>query len=254
MKTITLKEEKIKDYFSTEAYRTLRTNMQFCGSDVKCIALTSCMPNEGKTTIAFEMAKSFAEVGKKVLLIDADLRKSVAVRKYTTEMGVVGLSRFLSGQATEDEVIFHTQYPGFDIIFAGQYPPNPVELLSGLTFRKLIEDSKSVYDYVLIDTPPLGMVIDCAVVAGICDSALMVVSVGKIHRVQAIEVKEQLERSGVRILGVILNHNTGKRIDQRKKKEGSRYYYAKKSDKTESGTGVKKNEAEKTASTFEVRN
>ncbi len=220
MKTITLKEDVKKDYFVTEAYRTLRTNMQFCGKDVKVITLTSCMPNEGKTTIAFELGKSFAEIGKKVLFIDADLRKSVVVRKYTKESGVVGLSQFLSGQASEDDVLYRTQYDGFDIIFAGQYPPNPVELLGSVAFKEFIEKSKKVYDYILIDSPPLGMVIDSAVVASFCDSAIMVVNAGRIRRKQALDVKEQLQRSGVRILGVVLNH-----ADSKKDRVKSGTYY-----------------------------
>ena len=206
MKTITLRDEAKKDYFITEAYRTLRTNMQFCGKGVHVIALTSCMPNEGKTTIAIELAKSLAEIGKKVLIIDADLRKSVVVRKYTKEQGVVGLSQFLSQQVSEEDILYRTQYEGLDIIFAGQYPPNPVELLGSLAFKDYLKQCKERYDYVLIDTPPLGLVIDSAVVASACDSAIMIVNAGKIHRAQAVEVRDQLLRSGVRILGVVLNH------------------------------------------------
>ena len=211
MKTIVLKEDNKRDYFVTEAYRTLRTNMQFCGKEVQVIALTSCFPNEGKTTIAIELGKSLAEIGKKVLVIDADLRKSVVVRKYTSEAGVLGLSQFLSQQASEEDVLYRTQHEGLDIVFAGQYPPNPVELLGSLNFKNFIAKCKNEYDYILIDTPPLGMVIDSAVVAGVCDSAILVVSAGRVRRAQALEVKEQLLRSGVRILGVVLNHAESKK-------------------------------------------
>ena len=222
MKTIVLKEDNKKDYFVTEAYRTLRTNMQFCGNEVRVVALTSCFPNEGKTTVALEIGKSMAEAGKKVLVIDADLRKSVVVRKYTSEIGVLGLSQFLSQQASEEDVLYHTQHNNLDIIFAGQYPPNPVELLGGSAFKEFIEKSKETYDYIIIDTPPLGMVIDSAVVAGVCDSAIMVINSGKVRRKQALEVKEQLLRSGVRILGVVLNHAEGK--GSPRKTYGGRYY------------------------------
>ena len=203
--------------------------MQFCGRDVRVIALTSCLPNEGKTTIAIELAKSLAEIGKKVLMIDADLRKSVVVKKYTKEQGVVGLSQFLSQQVTEEDVLYRTQYEGLDIIFAGQFPPNPVELLGSVAFREYLQKCKEKYDYVLIDTPPLGMVIDSAVVASACDSAIMIVNSGKIHRAQAIEVRDQLLRSGVRILGVVLNHaETNKGVASKTKgnylSKYSRYY------------------------------
>ena len=229
MKTITLIENAKKDYFVTEAYRTLRTNMQFCGKDVHVVALTSCLPNEGKTTIAIELGKSLAKIGKKVLVVDADLRKSVVVKKYTNEKGVVGLSQFLSQQVSEQDVLYQTQYERLDIIFAGQYPPNPVELLGSLAFKELIKKSKEKYDYILIDTPPLGMVIDSAVVANTCDSAIVVVNAGRVHRAQAIEVKEQLLRSGVRILGVVLNHAEGKTLSEATtkgvyRKKYNRYY------------------------------
>ncbi len=222
MKKIILKEDTKKDYFVTEAYRTLTTNIQFCGRDVRVVALTSCMPNEGKTTIAVELGRSLSEVGKKVLMIDADLRKSVAVRKYTNESGVLGLSQFLSGQVEKEDVLYQTQYEGLDIIFAGQYPPNPVEILGGRSFKEFIEESKESYDYILIDTPPLGMVIDSAVVAGVCDSAIMVINAGRIRRAQALEVKGQLQRSGVHILGVVLNHAEGKKDLL----SGKSYYHA----------------------------
>lgn len=226
MKNIVLKEDAKKDYFVTEAYRTLRTNMQFCGKDVKVIALTSCLPNEGKTTIALELGKSLSEIGNKVLILDADLRKSVVVRKYTNESGVLGLSQFLSGQVTEEDVLYRTQYNGLDIVFSGQYPPNPVELLGSVTFAEFIEKCKARYDYILIDTPPLGMVIDSAVVASVCDSAIMVVNAGRIRRAQALEVKAQLQKSGVRILGVVLNHaeSKGDLLSPAKYYKHHRYY------------------------------
>ena len=192
------------------------------------IALTSCLPNEGKSTIALELAKSLAEIGKKVLMVDADLRKSEMVKRYTKEKGVVGLSQFLSQQVTEEDVLYKTQYEGLDIIFAGQYPPNPVELLGSLAFKEYLQAAKKKYDYVLVDTPPLGMVIDSAVVASACDSAIMVVNAGKIHRAQAIEVRDQLLRSGVRILGVVLNHaDVGKRVNKARANYVSKYsrYY-----------------------------
>lgn len=236
MKSITIKENAKKDYFVTEAYRTLRTNMQFCGKEIKVIALTSCMPNEGKTTIALELAKSLSEVGNKVLLIDADLRKSIVVRKYTDEAGVFGLSQFLSQQVGLEDVLYSTQYENLNIIFAGQYPPNPVELLGSVTFKHFIEESKAQYDYILIDTPPLGMVIDSAVVAGVCDSAIMVVNAGRVRRAQALEVKEQLLRSGVRILGVVLNHADTKRGLKSSKKSS---YYDRRYYKPQSGSESK---------------
>ena len=110
MKTINLDFSASKDYFVNESLKTLRTNVQFCGTDVKAIAVTSCQPNEGKSTISLELARSLAEVGKKVLFIDADLRKSVIVQKYVDGVGIVGLSQYLSGQNTLEDVLYSTQF------------------------------------------------------------------------------------------------------------------------------------------------
>lgn len=205
MRTVELNFGEPKKYFIDEAYKTLRANIQFCGTDVKAIAITSCHPNEGKSTMAIEVAKSLAEAGKKVLLIDADLRKSVIVKKYASEAGICGLSQYLSGQNTLDEVLFATQIEGFHIIFSGQFPANPVELLGSSAFGKMIEEQTKVYDYVLVDTPPLGVVIDCAVIANACDSAIMVLAAEKVSLRRANVIKNQLAKSGVHILGVVLN-------------------------------------------------
>ena len=141
MRTVELDFGDNKKYFIEEAYKALRANIQFCGTDVKAIAITSCHPNEGKSTMAIEVAKSLAEIGKKVLLIDADLRKSVIVKRYAEAANICGLSQYLSGQNTLEEVLFQTQVEGFHIIFSGQFPANPVELRGSTAFGKLIEEA-----------------------------------------------------------------------------------------------------------------
>lgn len=214
MKQIKLKYEFDNEYFISEAYKTLRTNIQFCGADVKVIAFTSCEAHEGKTTVCTELARSFAENGKKILLVDADMRQSVTVSRYTDEKGVVGLSQLLSGQATVDDVIYNT-VAGFDVIFAGKFPPNPVELLGSKLFRDLLETQKENYDYIFIDTPPLGMVIDGAVIAALCDSSVIVIGAETVSYKSVENVKVQLQKAGCRILGVVLNHVARK---------GERYY------------------------------
>lgn len=205
MRTVELNFGEPQKYFVDEAYKSLRANIQFCGTDVKAIAITSCEPGEGKSTTTMEIARSLAEAGKKVLLIDADMRRSVIVKNYVESAGICGLSQYLSGQNTLDEVLFATQVEGFHIIFAGQFPANPVELLGSKAFGKLIEEQTKVYDYVLVDTPPLGLVIDCAVVANVCDSAIIIVATDRISYRHANAIKNQLAKSGVHILGVVLN-------------------------------------------------
>jgi len=213
MNTIKLKEKAFATNFvSREAYKALRTNIQFCGKDVKVIAVTSNDSNEGKTTTAMELAKALAEADKKVLLIDADMRKSDIVNRYSTSKGLPGLSQFLSGMNTLEEVLFSAENENFDIIFAGKYPPNPAELLGSSAFKELIDSQRDNYNYILVDCPPVGLVIDGAVVATVCDGALMVVRVGKVKYRDAQDVKAQVEKSGCKFLGVILNSvaNKGK--------------------------------------------
>lgn len=211
METIALKLPGEKDFFTQEAYKVLRTNIQFCGADIKVIAITSCNENEGKTTISLHLAKSFAELGKKVLLIDADMRKSVMAGRDTTAKNTKGLSEFLTGMNTLEECLYETQYNKLHILFSGQYPPNPVELISGKYFSNLIEEARQVYDYVIIDTPPLGRVIDSAVVAAIADGTVVIMGGNRVRAKQAKEVIAQLRMSNCNILGVVRNNTNHKR-------------------------------------------
>lgn len=214
------------DYVTNEAYKTLRTNIFFCGNGVKTIVLTSCNENEGKSTVSTELVKSMAEYGKKTLLIDADMRKSVMLRKSIRASEVMGLSEVLSGMAQAQDVIFHTQEANFDVMFAGHFPPNPVELIGNGTFAEMLEEFKNIYDYIIIDSPPLGLVIDAAVIASFCDGAIMIVGGDKVSRKNAIEVKEQLVKSGCRLLGAVINQTEkGKLYQKRYYKSSNEYHY-----------------------------
>lgn len=196
-----------QEYFQREAYNSLRTNLQFCGDDLKVVMLTSCTPNEGKSTVAFELSRNLADAGKRVLLVDADLRKSVLIGRYRITSGeeILGLSHFLSGQKKLEDVIYGTDIEKFDMIVAGPVPPNPSELLGKKYFDRLLEYGRENYDLVILDCPPLGAVIDAAVIAPKCDGAILVIESGQnsFHFLQ--DVKKQLEMTGVRILGAVLN-------------------------------------------------
>ena len=192
------------DYRSRESYKTLRTNISFSGVDNKAIVLTSCAPNEGKSSISVNLAKSLADAGKAVLLIDADLRRSVLMGRYLPRKSVEGLSHYLSGQSKLGEVIYKTD-AGFHLIFAGALPPNPAELLGSKAFENLVRTMREKYHYVLIDTPPLGNVIDSVIVAPVCDAAIFVIEANTISRKYARKVKAQFERSGCKIIGAVLN-------------------------------------------------
>lgn len=218
MQEVTIKNI-IKDYRSNEAYKTLRTNIEFSGADKKVLVFTSCTPNEGKSTVSLSLATSLAEGDRRVLFIDADLRKSVLVGRHKVTGELKGLSHFLSGQAELKDVIAKTQEPGLFMIFAGVTPPNPSELLGSKRFAALLQGARKTYDYVIIDTSPLGSVIDSAVVARNCDASVIVVAANTISYKFARVVKEQLEKAECPILGVVLN-----KVNMKQNKYYGKYY------------------------------
>ncbi len=205
MEQISIAKRVELDYRANEAYKALRTNIQFCGDDIKVITFTSCTPDEGKSSISFNIAKSFAEIGKKVLLVDADLRKSVLAGRYKVGEIRGGLSHYLSGQMDLTKVIYETDIPNMDIIFSGTYCPNPAELLSHPRFQKMLTLLRNEYAYIFIDTPPLGAVIDSAIVAKVSDGAILVIEANAISYRFAQNVKQQLDKTNCKILGVVLN-------------------------------------------------
>ena len=204
--SVNLGNLKKGNYSYEEAIKTLRTNIQFCGSNIKVIMLESAVPNEGKSSMSFSLATSLAQIGKNVLLIDADIRKSVMVSRYELDKEVNGLSQFLSGQKNKEEIIYETNLNNLNIVFSGPYSPNPAELLEEPAFSLLIQAARAEYDYIIIDTPPMLNLIDGAIIANHCDGAVLVIESGKVsYRVEQ-KIKKQLEKSGCRILGVILNN------------------------------------------------
>lgn len=229
---IIMTDPKTEDYFYEEAIKTLRTNIQFAGMDIKTITVTSCYPNEGKSDIAFQLAKEIGNMNKKVLFVDADIRKSSMMNRYQVKNRVSGLTQYLSGQVGRNEIFYNTNFPNLDIIFAGPMAPNPSELLEQASFEALMEFERSFYDYVIVDTPPIGNLIDAAVVAKQCDGAILVIESGLVSRRVAEKAKDQLEKSGCRVLGAVLN-----KVDVRKDRYYSRYnskynyYYYKSGEK-----------------------
>lgn len=206
MQQVSLRFESVSDDYRTrEAFKTLRTNIEFSGSDVQVIAVTSCTPNEGKSSVAMELAKAFAEAGKRTMLVDADMRKSVLVGRYKTGAVRLGLSHTLAGRERPGNVVCKTNIPNLFVIFSGPVPPNPSELLGGKAFKGLLEILRQNFDYVIVDTPPLGSVIDAAVAARQCDGTMLIVENNAVSYKFVQKVKEQLDKSGSRILGVVLN-------------------------------------------------
>lgn len=209
MESIELNNIRKHSYTKTESLRALKTNLQFCGDDIKTILFTSSVPDEGKSTVTFDLARSLTESGKSVLLIDTDMRKSVLAgrlrAKTVSKKEIQGLSHYLSGQKKLTEVLYATQIPKLFMIFAGPSVPNPTEILEKKYFEELMEFARQQFDYVLIDCAPIGAAIDAAIVAKYCDGAVLVVAQGVATSRMINSVKKQLEASGVRILGAVLN-------------------------------------------------
>lgn len=202
---VVLTDIRKKDYFYEEAIKTLRTNIQFTGKNVKTIMFTSCFPNEGKSDVTFQLCQEIGNMGKRVLLIDADIRKSAYVSRYRIKQKVNGLSQYLSGQLAKEFLIYQTNFLNVDIIFAGPMAPNPSELLEEEAFRELLAEVRGCYDYIIIDTPPVGSVIDAAIIAKESDGAVLVIESERVSYKVAQKSMEQLEKTGCKILGAVLN-------------------------------------------------
>ena len=199
--------EELK-YGRREAINSLKTNIKFAGADVKVVAFTSCNPNEGKSTTCFDLARAFADAGSKTLLIDADMRKTVMLQRYNIDnqgQKVGGLTHYLSGQVALDNIINSTNVPNLYLTLAGPLSPNPAELMSGPLIDELISKCRKIFDMIIIDTPPLGAVIDAAILAPKCDGVVIVAEANSTSARVAIGVKKQLEMTGCKILGCVLN-------------------------------------------------
>lgn len=207
------------DNRSAEAFKTLRTNLKFCGVEKKVIVVTSCREDEGKSSITLNLAISLAEAGERVLLLDADLRRSVLIGRMKVTEGVQGLTQLLSRQASLSDTICATNINNLSVIFTGPVPPNPAELLGGRLFRNMLNSLRKVYDYILIDTPPLGSVIDAAIIAEASDGAILVLESGGDSYRMAQAVKEQLDKAKCPVLGAVLN-----KVDMSKKSYYGKYY------------------------------
>ena len=208
------------DYYYKEAMKTLRTNILYSGKEVKTILVTSYFPDEGKSDIALQLTRDLGSMGKKVLLFDADIRKSALVRRYSVDQDVKGLSQYLSGQIQKEEILYDTNYENMHIIFAGPTAPNPAELLEQKLLTDLLKELRQKYDYIIIDTPPIGSVIDAAIVAKECDGAVLVIESDRVRYKDAQRVQEQLKKTGCRILGAVLN-----KVDVKKDRYYHRYHY-----------------------------
>ena len=190
----------------SEQYRAIRTNIEYSNvdQDKKTILVTSSDKNEGKTTTVSNLAVSFANLNKKVLLVDCDLRNP-SIHKMFKLNNIYGLTDILAKDRAVDKCIQKTELENLYVLTAGAIPPNPAEILSSEKMKNLIEDLKNIYDYIFIDTPPIGLVTDAGVLSSFIDGVVLVVKSESVEKKYLEETKKKLDAVDARILGAILN-------------------------------------------------
>ena len=210
MKQLKITKFPALDYAGSEAFNTLSTNLSFAGENIKKIMITSCHASEGKSYLSINLARALAQRGKRVALVDADLRRSMinstyGVRFEHDKSGGSGLSHFLAGMVGMDEVVYQTDITNMLMVPVGREVPNPLALLSGRHFEELLDTLAKMVDYVIVDAPPVGVVIDAAEIAKVCDGTMIAVHYNDVRRQELLDVKQQIEQSGCPILGTVLN-------------------------------------------------
>ncbi len=209
MRSLSIKIFSPLSYAGAEAVNMLCTNLSFSGENVKKIMLTSCHASEGKSYLSMNIMRTMAKLGKSVVLVDADLRRSMIVQKYgiqfNAEEQADGLSHFLAGMADESSVIYETDITGAYMVPVGRKVSNSLPLLNSARFQRLLDDLADQFDYVIIDAPPIGMVIDAAQIAKFCDGTVLVVGYNTVRRQELIDARDQIAQTGCPILGTVMN-------------------------------------------------
>ncbi|MBE6048882.1 MAG: CpsD/CapB family tyrosine-protein kinase [Clostridium sp.] len=197
--------EKKPKSIAAEAYRTLRTNIQYSSFDkeVKVIVVTSSEAGEGKSTTAGNLAMSFSQAQKRTIIIDCDLRKPSLHKKFRLS-NMIGLSNLLKGKESLREAV-HQYNDYLDILTSGKIPPNPSEMLESRSMENLIERLKDEYDVIIIDSAPLQAVTDAQILSRKADGTIIVVRAEKTKRESVIQAEELLKKVDANILGIVLN-------------------------------------------------
>lgn len=205
-------------YELKEAFNSLKINLNFTAEDTKVIMITSSLAGEGKSFISMHLMKSLAESGKRVCLIDTDMRRSAILSDYliSSDKKIMGLSHYLSGQSSFGNVLYRVEnIERAYMISCGAYVVDPTILLENNRFKILMENVRNNFDYVIVDCAPIGLVADAKIVSKYCSGALMVIKSGYINRNMAKNTARNIEESGCRLIGYILN---------RKKSRNGSYY------------------------------
>ena len=188
-----------------EYYNALRTNIQLSGNNLQVISITSVKPGEGKSTTSTNIAWAFARAGYKTLLVDADIRNSVMSGVFKSREKITGLTEFLSGTTDLSHGLCDTNVENLFVVQAGSISPNPTALLQSENFSTMIDTLRKYFDYIIVDTAPIGIVIDAAIITQKCDASVLVTAAGEANRKDVQKAKGQLEQTNKLFLGVVLN-------------------------------------------------
>lgn len=206
MPTLEIAQKKLEFIKKAEEYyNALCTNIQLSGDKLKVISVTSVNPGEGKTTTSVNIARSFARAGYKTLLIDGDTRNSVISGVFKSREKITGLTEFLSGTADLSYGLCDTNIENLFVVQSGSVSPNPTALLQSKNFNDMIETLRKYFDYIIVDTPPVGIVIDAVIITQKCDASILVTATGEANKRDVQKAKQQLEQTGKLFLGVVLN-------------------------------------------------
>ncbi len=206
MPTLEIAQKKLEFIKKTEEYyNALCTNIQLSGDKLKVISVTSVNPGEGKSTTSINIAWSFARAGYKTLLIDGDIRNSVMSGVFKSREKITGLTEFLSGTTDLSHGLCDTNIENLFVVQSGSVSPNPTALLQSKNFNDMIETLRKYFDYIIVDTAPIGFVIDAAIITQKCDASILVVEAGGAKRREVQKAKSQLDQTRKPFLGVVLN-------------------------------------------------
>lgn len=226
MKTLSIKRFPELGYAGTEAINTLCTNLTFTGTKYKKIMVTSVMSAEGKTFLAMQILRTLSELGKRVVLVDADLRRSTidaTFRLVYQDKDKLGISHYLAKKCELEDVIYTTDMRRAFYVPVGYAVNNSLALLNSPRFSMLLDQISPNVDYIIVDAPPVGMIVDALEIAKSCDGALITTSYNQVRRRDLLDSRQQIEKTGCDVLGVAIN-NVPPKVYNSKNYQGRGYY------------------------------
>ena len=224
MNEIKISKIPVPTYAVDEAMNRLATSLSFCGKDMKVIELTSRFAGEGKSYVSLNLMRTIANLGKRVVLIDADLRRSSLVQRYKMKFkqeNSLGLAQYLAGMCSMEDIVYMTNIPNAYYVPVGKLVNSSLRLLSGPLFQQLVEGLREKYDVILIDTPPVDSIVDAVEISKSCDGVLLVVKYGTGTKKEIGGAVESVTLTGCPVVGIVMNMVDMHKFTNRK------YYYSK---------------------------